>query len=82
LNNTGQHYHPKKILPDCPKTRINSAKTNFSDVIAIKGNQGHLQTVSAKKPSGICVKKSDYQKPVKLQAQIAYFGSILEKEPL
>jgi hypothetical protein len=51
-------------------------------VIAIKGNQGHLQTVSAKKPIGMCGQKSDYWKPVKLQAQIAYFGDILEKEPL
>jgi len=50
-------------------------------VIAIAGNQGHLQTVSVKKPGKLCAKKSDQQKPAKLQAQIAINRVILEKQP-
>ena len=35
-------------------------------MIAIIGNQWHLQTVSAKRLPEICAKKSDQQKPAKL----------------
>ena len=51
----------------------------FSDVIAIVGNQGHLRAFSLKKPPEIYVKKSGQQKPAKLQAQIAIKSVIFEK---
>ncbi|MDO9036662.1 MAG: hypothetical protein Q7U51_15880, partial [Methanoregula sp.] len=47
--------HPFKN-PDKP-----CQNPKFSDVNAIEGNQGHLLGVSLKKPSEICVKKSDPQ---------------------
>jgi hypothetical protein len=45
----------------------NQPKANFSDVIAIEGNQGHLLGVSLKKAREICVKKSDPQNTAKVQ---------------
>jgi hypothetical protein len=58
-------HSPRKpeLFPTTKKTPQN---TQFSDVIAIKGNQWHLQTVSVKKLPEICAKKSDQQKPAKL----------------
>ncbi len=68
-----------------PQTRNipNHAKTpqnpQFSDVIAIAGNSRASGSLSLKKPSKLCAKKSDQQKPVKLQALIAIKWVILEK---
>ena len=53
--------------------------SKFSDVIAIAGNSRVSCSPSLKKPSKLCAKKSDQQKPVKLQAQIAINRVILEK---
>jgi hypothetical protein len=77
------HALPRKpeFFPST-KNLINPHKIpKFSDVIAIMGNQGYLQTVSLKKPGKLCAKKSDQQKPAKLQAQIAIKRVILEKQP-
>jgi hypothetical protein len=48
-------------------------------VNAIAGNQGHLQTVSPKKPPEICAKKRDHQNTNKLQGQNPIKQAILEK---
>jgi len=53
--------------------------SQFSDVIAIAGNQRHLQTVSLKKPPELCVKKSGQQNASKLQDKIAIKSVILGK---
>jgi hypothetical protein len=63
--------------------RKNPAKTpqnpKFSDVIAIAGNSRASGSLSLKKPSKLCAKKSEQQKPVKLQGLIAIKRVILEK---
>jgi hypothetical protein len=51
----------------------------FSDVIAIAGNSRASGSLSLKKPSKLCAKKSEQQKPVKLQGLIAIKRVILEK---
>jgi hypothetical protein len=77
FDKTRTNTHPQnKILPIHPKT---PTKANFSDVIAIESNQGHLLGVSLKKQPGICVKKSDPQNPAKVQVQIAIKTVLLEK---
>lgn len=55
------------------------SKANFSDVIEIEGNQGHLLGVSLKKTREICVKKSDPQNAAKVQAKIAIKSVLFEK---
>lgn len=60
-----------RIIPNHSKPDKYSKNTKFSDVNAIAGNQGYLQTVFAEKPCEICAKKSDQQNLVKLQDEIA-----------
>jgi hypothetical protein len=55
---TPPSHNTKSLIPS--KTPL---KPKFSDVIAIAGNQGHLLGVSPKKPTEMCLKKSDRQKP-------------------
>jgi hypothetical protein len=47
-------YLQNRIIPKLPQK---PSKTQFSDVIAIAGSQGHLQPVSPEKPAIINAKK-------------------------
>ena len=51
-------------------------------MIAIIGNQWHLQTVSAKRLPEICAKKSDQQKPAKLTGFFLIKTRISENNPI
>jgi hypothetical protein len=54
-------------------------KYQFSDVIALAGNQGHLQPVSPEKPAIINAKKRCPQKPAILHGFIRFKIVILAK---
>jgi hypothetical protein len=71
-------HSPRKpeIFPTTQKTPQN---LKFSDVIAIADNSRASCSITLKKLSKLCAKKSFQQEPVKLQVQIAIKQSILEK---
>jgi len=71
--------HNPELSPTIQKPDKTSQNAQFSDVIAIAGNSGASGSISLKKPPEICAKKSDPQKPVKLQDQIAIKSIILER---
>jgi hypothetical protein len=71
--------HRPELFPDTPKLQKNLSKTQFSDVIAIAGSQGHLQPVSPEKPAIINAKKRCPQKPAILHGFIRFKMGILAK---
>ena len=73
LENPYTHLLTKQNYPEA------TPKTHFSDVIAIVGNQGHLQPVSPEKPAIINAKKRCPQKPAKLHGFIRFKMAILAK---
>ncbi|MDO8871739.1 MAG: hypothetical protein Q7V05_03290 [Methanoregula sp.] len=72
------HRKPE-LFPTAQKPDKSSQNPQFSDVNAIAGNQGYLQTVSAKKPLEICAKKSDQQKPAILTDFIRFKTLVFRK---
>jgi len=70
------------MIQKTQKNRTIPHKTpEFSDVIALAGNQRASGCISHKKPSKLCAKKSAHQKPAKLQVKIAIKRVLLEKQP-